>query len=76
MNITVKIPEKNDVNNIDFQKMAFIYSALENGWNIKKNGDKYIFIKNHEGKEEVYLDGYLQDFLETNISIEKNHFNQ
>ena len=49
--------------------MAFIYNALENGWDIKKNGDKYIFLKNHEGKKEVYLDSYLRKFLETNISI-------
>ena len=33
------------------QKMAFIYNALENGWQISKNNEKYIFLKNHEGKK-------------------------
>ena len=49
--------------------MIFIYNALENGWYIKKHNDKYIFLKNHEGKKEVYLDSYLRTFLETNINI-------
>ena len=49
--------------------MAFIYNALENGWDIKKTNDKYIFSKNHEGKKEVYLDSYLRQFIETNLSI-------
>jgi hypothetical protein len=69
MNVNIIIPDKIDVDNIILQKMAFIYNALENGWEIKKNDEKYIFIKNHEGKKEVYLDSYLRDFLETNINI-------
>jgi len=69
MDINIQIPEKLEIDNIILQKMAFIYNALENGWDIKKNGEKYIFIKNHEGKKEVYLDNYLRKFLESNISI-------
>ena len=69
MNINIQIPEKVEVDNLILQKMAFIYNALENGWEIKKNDEKYIFVKSHEGKKEVYLDSYLRQFLETNISI-------
>ena len=69
MNINVEISEKMQVDNFILQKMAFIYNALESGWDIKKNQDKYIFSKNHEGKKEVYLDSYLRQFIETNLSI-------
>ena len=69
MNIHVKIPEKLEIDNFILQKMAFIYNALESGWDIKKKNDKYIFSKNHEQKKEVYLDSYLQQFLENNIRI-------
>lgn len=69
MNINIQVPEKVEVDNLILQKMAFIYNALENGWDIKKTNDKYIFSKNHEGKKEVYLDSYLRQFIETNLSI-------
>ena len=60
--------------NIDqllLQKMIFLYNALENGWQISKNGEKFIFIKKHEGQKEVLLDSYLQDFINTNMDISK-----
>ena len=69
MDIHIKIPEKIEIDNFILQKMIFIYNALENGWDIKKGNEKYIFSKNHEQKREVYLDSYLRKFLETNISI-------
>lgn len=69
MNIQIKIPDKLVIDNFMLQKMTFIYNALDNGWDIKKTDDKYIFTKNHEKKKEVYLDSYLREFLETNISI-------
>ena len=72
MNISynnIDVSEKIQVDNLNLQKMAFIYNALESGWDIKKINDKYIFSKNHEGKKEVYLDSYLRQFIETNLSI-------
>jgi hypothetical protein len=60
--------EKIDI--IKLHKMAFIYNALENGWKIKKNGDCYVFTKNHEGKKEVFLDSYLKNFLTVNMNID------
>jgi len=70
MNINIQIPEKIELDNTILQKMIFLYNALNNGWNIKKNNNKYIFFKNSEEKEEVYLDSYLSDFLETNIGVQ------
>ncbi len=69
MDIHVKIPNKLDIDNHTLQKMFFIYNALEQGWDIKKTEDKYIFSKKHEQKKEVYLDGFLRRFLETNINL-------
>ena len=70
----MKIDESNNNNNIEidkltFRKMNFIYNALENGWNISKKGELYIFKKNHEGKKEVYLDEYLTRFMQENFDI-------
>ena len=62
----------NTNSSIDFiklQKMAFIFNALENGWNIKKKDSLYIFTKKHEGKKEVYLDSYLKRFMVENFDI-------
>ena len=70
MNINVEVTtDKMQIDNLILQKMAFIYNALECGWDIKKNQEKYIFSKNYEGKKEVYLDSYLRQFIETNLSI-------
>lgn len=69
MNIHVKIPDKLEIDNFVMQKMAFLYNAIEEGWDVKKLDDKYIFSKKHEDKTEVYLDSYLQKFLENNIKI-------
>jgi hypothetical protein len=52
-----------------FRKMNFICNAIEKGWEVKKRDDKYVFTKKHEGKREVYLDSYLQQFLESNMQL-------
>ena len=72
MDIHVKIADKIEVDNFMLQKMTFLYNALENGWNIKKVAEKYIFSKKHEQKKEVYLDSYLREFLESNITNAKS----
>ena len=59
------------VDAIKMQKMVFIYNALEEGWNIEKRKDLYIFNKKHENKKEVYLDDYLRSFIEGNIDFNK-----
>lgn len=69
MNVTIQVPEKMVIDNYILQKMLFLYNALENGWDIKKQNEKYIFTKIHQGKKEVYLDSYLRKFLETNAGM-------
>lgn len=69
--IHIETPENLNLDFIKIQKMAFIYNAIESGWNVKKNDDKYIFSKKHEGKKEVYLESYLRKFIEANMDISK-----
>ena len=57
------------IDNIKFQKMMFLYNALNDGWTVKKKNGSYIFKKNHEGKKEVFLDTYLTTFMKDNLDI-------
>jgi hypothetical protein len=59
------------INAIQLQKMIFLYNALEDGWNIKKNNDSYIFSKKHEGKKEVLHEDYLLRFMKVNLDFNK-----
>ena len=58
-------------NVIEHKKMKFIFNALNDGWEIRKEGDSYIFTKKHEGKKEVFSNNYLRDFVLKNIEKEK-----
>lgn len=70
MDIEVKIEEKQmEIDKIKFQKMMFLYNALENGWSIKKRKESYIFTKNHEGKKEILDESYLSIFMRENTNI-------
>ena len=70
MDIEVKIEDKQvEIDKIKFQKMVFLYNALDNGWSIKKRNDSYIFTKNHEGKKEVFDEKYLSIFMKENTNI-------
>ena len=70
MDIEVKIQEKQMcIDKIKFQKMIFLYNALDNGWSIKKRKDSYIFTKNHEGKKEIFDESYLSIFMKENTNI-------
>ena len=72
MDIEIKIEDKQlEIDKMKFQKMVFLYNALDNGWSIKKRKDSYIFTKNHEGKKEVFDDSYLSMFMKDNIDINK-----
>ena len=62
------------IENIDSQnlkKMAFIYNALDEGWQVVKKTDRYIFTKKHEGRKEVLSDDYLKKFIVKNFSLDK-----
>ena len=69
MDLNFEVPTDLNMDLVQLQKMAFIYNALEAGWSIKKSSDQYIFSKKHEGKKEIYLDTYLQKFIESNLGI-------
>lgn len=53
----------------DFQKMRFIYNALETGWDVKKRKSVYVFSKKHEGKKEIFEESFLQEFIRSNFEI-------
>ena len=54
---------------IKFQKMIFLFNAIEDGWSIKKKNNSYIFSKNHEGKKEVFEDNYLDQFMKSSFDM-------
>jgi len=56
---------------IKFQKMIFLYNAIDKGWSVKKRDDSYIFTKNHEGKKEVFENSYLLKFMKSSLDITK-----
>jgi len=49
--------------------MRFIYNALDDGWTVSAQNNKYVFTKKHENKKEIYLENYLKNFIEKNIDI-------
>jgi hypothetical protein len=61
--------DKLEIDKTTFQKMSFIYNALETGWSIKKRNDSYIFTKSHEKKKEIFKDSYLSIFMKENLNI-------
>ena len=73
MDIEIKIENEKilEIDKIKFQKMVFLYNALDNGWSIKKNQNSYIFKKNHEGKKEILNESYLSTFMKDNSDINK-----
>jgi len=73
MNIEIKLENEKslEIDKIKFQKMVFLYNALDNGWSIQKNQNSYIFKKNHEGKKEILNDTYLSIFMKDNSDINK-----
>lgn len=67
----IEIKKKENIDLLEFQKMAFIYNAVNSGWEVKSRNDTYIFTKKHEGKKEVFLDSYLKCFIERNMETSK-----
>jgi len=68
--INIKLILSNLMNN-DKQRLyksILIFNAIESGWTIKKNENKYIFSKYHQNKKEVLDDNYLTNFIIENIT--------
>ncbi len=68
--INLNMNKETEIDFIKLQKMRFIYNAIDSGWNVKKIDNKYYFCKKHEGKKEIYLETYLQKFIENNMKLE------
>ena len=71
LNVTMAADDLN-IEFIELQQMRFINNAIDAGWAVKKRENKYIFSKKHENKKEVYLETYLQQFIEENLATTKN----
>lgn len=71
MDIQINSSNKIKMDLITLQKMVLLYNSLEGGWTIKKDNDRYVFTKNHEGKKEIFLDTYLSRFLKDGFDINK-----
>jgi transposase len=52
-----------------FQKMTFLYNAIEDGWTIRKRKDNYIFTKKHENRLEIFQENYLESFIKKNGAL-------
>ena len=72
MELNIHLEQKNTmmIDNIQFQKMLFIFNAINDGWFVKKKDDSYIFTKSHNGKEEIFRDDYLSSFIQNNLNSE------
>jgi len=68
--IDLNMNKETETDFIKLQKMRFIYNAVESGWNVKKIDNKFYFSKKHEGKKEIYLETYLQKFIEDNMKLQ------
>ena len=71
MDIQINVSNEK-IDSLTMKKMAFFYNALNDGWTIKKlQGEKYLFIKNHEGKKQIFMDSYLTEFIKSNMDLSK-----
>jgi hypothetical protein len=72
INLNFEIQPELNIDLIKLHKLTFISNAIDAGWSVKKNDDKYIFSKKHEGKREVYLETYVRKFIESNMCLNKS----
>lgn len=66
----VELPDNVYVDKKHFQKMIFISNAIENGWHVRKRKNSYFFSKKHKGRREIFMEEYLETFIETHSSID------
>lgn len=66
--VDINIEQLLETDTKKIRKMTFIYNALQDGWNVVKQNDKYVFIKKHEGRKEILSDDYLKNFIADNFS--------
>ena len=44
-------------------KMVFIFNAIEDGWNVKKNKNSYIFSKHKSKEKQIFTEDFLNKFI-------------
>lgn len=71
MDVEINAKDITKIDNVVLQKMVVLYNALEDGWDIKKKKDVYVFSKKHGGNKEVFLDSYLTTFMKDKFDINK-----
>lgn len=69
MDISYSIPNNNQLDKKTFTKMNFLYNAINEGWTVTKQKNKYVFTKRHDGKKEVFSESFLDTFVQTNLMI-------
>ena len=71
MDISYSIPNNNQLDKKTFTKMNFLYNAINEGWTVTKQKNKYVFTKRHDSKKEVFSESFLDTFVQTNLMINK-----
>jgi hypothetical protein len=62
--------ERKKMEETTFQKMCFIFNALDEGWTVKKKKSLYVFTKKNE-QQKMVEDNYLIDFIQSNMDLNK-----
>lgn len=52
-----------DISNKDLSKMLFIFNAIEDGWDVKKKNNSYIFSKHKSKEKQVFTEDFLNKFI-------------
>jgi hypothetical protein len=71
MDISYTMPTNIQVDKKTFTTMNFLYNAINEGWTVTKQKNKYIFTKRHDGKKEVFTETFLDNFIQTNLTTNK-----
>jgi hypothetical protein len=62
--------ERKKMDETTFQKMCFIYNALDEGWSVKKKKSLYVFRKKNE-EQKMVEDNYLIEFIKSSLDLNK-----
>ena len=49
--------------NIEYCQKILINNALEDGWSIKQQNNKFVLTKKHEGKKDKFRGDFLNRFM-------------
>jgi hypothetical protein len=67
----IGLPDSMSMDRKKFLKMLFLSNAIEGGWSVRKRDEAYTFSKKHEGRREVFMDDYLDQFVRTHSGIDE-----